>query len=609
MSGNPSFTRTDIFRLKTYGLIGDGATAALVGRDGSIPWFCLPRFDSPPLFCGILDARRGGTFRIAPEGLTESRHYYEPDTAVLVTEMRTVAGTVRLTDAMLLRSGADLREDVSAGRRELLRHVHVLRGRVRLKITIEPRGGATFDQRGDGLRVRCVDQDRLDLQLWAGAPLKGSDTIIDLKSGDQLPLLLRWGGEQFHHHPLSPSERLTTTRKAWRRWAALVKYDGPLAGMVKRSAITLKLLDHFKSGAIVAAPTSSLPEELGGERNWDYRYAWIRDAALSVYALQRVGLPREAAGFLGCVLDAVEGEVEREGRPRVLYNLDGRRPSKEAVDPHLEGYRRSVPVRWGNGASEQRQHDVFGEIIDCAYQWTRHHGEVTEALWRKLRRLIDAAGREWREPDQGIWEVRTSGRRFTYSTALCHVALDRGIRMAERFGLPCDLSRWKTEADTVVQAIVNEAWDPRLNSFTEHLGGGGLDASLLALPIRRVIPADHPRMAATTEAVVRRLSAGNGLLYRYRVEESPDGLAGHEGAFLLCSFWLVDNWAKQGRFEEALELYESLCARANSLGLLPEQIDPSSGAFLGNYPQAFSHIGVIASGVCLGRVRREMNAS
>ncbi len=422
--------------LEDYGLIGDGTTAALVGRDGSIPWLCLPRFDSAPLFGGILDARRGGSFRITPEGLTESRHYYETDTAILVTEMRTSTGTVRLTDAMLFRSGADLREDVAAARRELMRHAHVLSGRVRLKITIDPRGGATFEPRGDGLRMRCADHDDLDLQLWAGTALNGPETIVDLKSGDRLPILLRWGGGPFRHHHVEPGELLTATRKAWRRWAALVKYDGPRADMVQRSAITLKLLDHFESGAIVAAPTSSLPEGLGGERNWDYRYAWIRDAALSVYALQRVGLPREAAGFLGWVLDAVEGEVEREGRPRVLYDLDGRRPPMEGMDAHLEGYRRSAPVRWGNGASEQRQHDVFGEIVDCAYQWSRHHGGVTEALWEKLRRLIDAAATEWREPDQGIWEVRTSGRRFTYSTALCHVALDRGIRIAEQFGLP-----------------------------------------------------------------------------------------------------------------------------------------------------------------------------
>ncbi|OQW32331.1 MAG: glycoside hydrolase family 15 [Nitrospira sp. SG-bin1] len=591
--------------LEDYGLIGDGTTVALVGRDGSIPWLCLPRFDSPPLFCGILDTHHGGAFTIQPDGLSEARHYYEPDTAILVTELRAKTGVVRLTDAMPVRSGADLTEDVAAGRHELLRYAQVISGHVRLHIRLEPRGGAKIERRGDGLRLRCLEQEDLDLQLRAGVPLQGLDSTLDLKAGERVPIILGWSAGHHHHHPIEAEDLLSATRDAWRRWTAHIDYDGPQTEAVRRSAVTLKLLDHFDSGAIIAAPTSSLPEEIGGVRNWDYRYAWIRDAALSVYALLRVGLPQEAAGFLGWVLDA----VEKDGRPRVLYDIDGDGPLKETEDQRLEGYRRSAPVRWGNGAAEQRQHDVFGEIVDCAYQWTRHHGGVSEALWEKLRRLIDAAGQEWHEPDQGIWEVRTSGRRFTYSTALCHVALDRGVRIAERFGLPCDLSRWKTEADRIVRAITDEAWSPQLKSFTEHLGGGGLDASLLALPIRRVIPADHPRMIATTEAVVHHLGAGKGLLYRYRLEDSPDGLTGHEGAFLLCSFWLVDNWAKQGRIDEALELYESLCARANPLGLLPEQIDPSSGAFLGNYPQAFSHIGVIASGVILGRLCRARKTS
>lgn len=586
--------------LEDYGLIGDGTTAALVGRDGSIPWMCLPRFDSPPLFCGILDAGRGGAFTIQPENVQETRHYYEPNTAVLVTELRTKTGVVRLTDAMLFRSGANLAEDAVAGRRELLRYVRVLKGSVRLHITVEPRGGADVERRSDGLRLRCLEQGDLDLQLWAGFPLQGLNTVIDLKAGDRVPVILRWSVGHYHHHTFDAENLLGATRSAWRRWASRVEYDGPQWDAVRRSAITLKLLDHFENGAIIAAPTSSLPENIGGIRNWDYRYAWIRDAALSVYALHRVGLPQEAAGFLGWVLDA----VEKDGRPRVLYDIDARCPQKETEDQGLEGYQRSAPVRWGNGAAEQRQHDVFGEIVDCAYQWTRHHGTVTDALWEKLRGLINAAGQEWQEPDQGIWEVRTPGRRFTYSTALCHVALDRGVRIAERFGLACDLSRWKTEADCILRTIIEEAWNPRLNSFTEHLRGGSLDASLLALPLRRVIAADHPRMVATTKAVVRHLGAGQGLLYRYRHDESPDGLEGHEGAFLLCSFWLVDNLAKQGRLDEAVGLYESLCSRANPLGLLPEQIDPSSGAFLGNFPQAFSHVGVIASGVNLERLCR-----
>jgi len=583
--------------LEDYGLIGDGSTSALVGRDGTIPWLCVPRFDSSALFCGILDAARGGAFTIAPEDLIKSRQFYEPDSGVLVTEMRGRSGMVRLTDALTLRSGADLAEDASAARGELLRSVRVLGGPVRLRIAVEPRGGAVAESRGGGLRLRCLSQPSLDLQLWVSVPLEGLRTTLDLDAGDQISLVLRWGGGHRRHHPVSPDELLGGTLEVWRRWTRRFAYEGPREPLVRRSAITLKLLDYFPTGAIVAAPTASLPEEIGGVRNWDYRYAWIRDAAFSVYALRRIGLTEEAASFLGWVLDA----VERHGRPKVLYDVDGEIPQPEREDPELEGYRASRPVRWGNAADEQRQHDVFGEILDCAYQWASRDGEIDPALWVKLSELIEGARREWRKPDHGIWEVRTPGRPFTYSAALCYTALDRGAAPAERFGLPGDVKGWRAEAEEIRRAILKDAWDPKLNSLTEHLGGGGLDASALALPLRRVIPADHPKMVATTEAISGRLGAGAGLLYRYLPEESPDGLSGHEGAFLLCSFWLVDNLALQGRIDEAAELYDSLCSRANPLGLLPEQIDPASGAFLGNYPQAFSHIGVISSGFNLAR--------
>ncbi|MCP9439747.1 MAG: glycoside hydrolase family 15 protein [Nitrospira sp.] len=587
--------------IEDYGLIGDGATTALVGRDGTVAWLCVPRFDSPPLFCSLLDRERGGSFRIAPDEVREAAQWYEPDSTVLVTEMRCAGGTLRITDCCPLIAGADLTEDLSVTRRELLRSLTVTEGTVRLIIEIEPRGGSEAEPRYGGLRIRCLARPDLCLHLAATVHLTGLRTAVSLKAGQSAHLLLNWRHSCSSGSTFDPERLREDTTLVWRRWLANLKYDGPQESLIRRSALTLKLLDHFENGAIVAAPTSSLPELIGGTRNWDYRYAWVRDAAFSVYALHRIGLSHEAAGFLGWVLDA----VDRDGSPSVMYDLDGRMPPQEREDGELEGYRRSRPVRWGNAAATQRQHDIYGEILDCAYQWAAHHGTIPLPLWDRLRKLAEAAGREWRTPDHGIWEVRTSGRPFTYSAALCQVALDRAVRMAERFSLPGSLDRWRVTAEEIREAILTEAWDERRHSFTEHLGGGGLDASLLTLPLRRVIAASHPKMVATTRAIVERLGAGNGLLYRYVPEESPDGIAGHEGAFLLCSFWLVDNLAQQGRLDEAMDLYDSLCARAGSLGLLPEEIDPSTGAFLGNYPQAFSHIGVISSGVNLARWLRK----
>jgi GH15 family glucan-1,4-alpha-glucosidase len=592
----PLSRRDGYLPIEDHGLIGDGATAALVGRDGAIPWLCVPRFDSPPLFCGLLDADRGGAFTVAPEHLVASRHYYEPDSGVLVTELRGPDGLLRVTDALTLRAGADLSEDAPAGRRELLRSVRVLEGRVRLLVEIAPRGGAEAERRRGGWRIRSVERPELDLQLDAGRPLTGLRSTLDLEAGETLDLTLRWGRDTHRYRPYGAAERLRSTVDAWQRWLDAFRYDGPQPDLVRRSAITLKLLDHVANGAIVAAPTSSLPEAIGGPRNWDYRYAWVRDAAFAVYAFRRVGLEHEALGFLAWVLDA----AERDGRLHVLYDIDGMPPPPEREDPDLEGYRRSAPVRWGNGAAEQIQHDVYGEVLDCAYLWAMR-GSIDPALWTELRAQVETARGSWDRPDQGIWEVRTPGRVFTYSAALCQVALDRGARLAKRYGLPGDVAGWRADARRIADAILADAWDPTIGSLTEHLGGGGLDASLLALPLRHVVPYDHPRMVATTTAIAERLGAGDGLLYRYRTETSPDGLAGKEGAFLLCSFWLVDNLVGQGRLDEAAALYETLCARANPLGLLPEQIDPSSGAFLGNFPQAFSHIGLISSGVNLAQ--------
>ena len=483
--------------IEDHGLIGDGSTAALVGRDGSIPWLCVPRFDSQPLFARILDASRGGAFVIAPEGVTEARQYYEDDTAVLVTELRCPTGLVRLRDALALRGGADLSEDLNAARGELLRHVQVLEGRVRLHVRLDVYGGASSEAWGGELRIRPEQQPDLVLRMVSMWPVSGLDSVHDLEAGEEGCFTLRWTGWAGAADAVPPEQRLEDTSNAWRRWMEKLEYEGPRREQVRRSALTLKMLDHVANGAMVAAPTSSLPEAIGGSRNWDYRYVWIRDAAFSVYALDRVGLYHEAGGFLNWVLR----QLERDGRPRVLYDIDGNAPQPEQAVTDLEGYRKSPPVRWGNAAGDQQQHDVFGEILDCAGMWTRHHGPPGRELWQKLRALVEAAGESWNQPDHGIWEVRSPGRTFTYSAALCQVALDRGARMATRYDLPGDAEGWRAQADYIRQRVIEDSWDEKAQSFTEHLGGGALDASLLTLPLRRVLEATHPRMVATTEAI------------------------------------------------------------------------------------------------------------
>jgi alpha,alpha-trehalase len=593
----PVRRRDGYLALEDLGLIGDGTTCALVGLDGSVPWLCLPRFDSEPLFCGLLDQGRGGSFTVAPDEVTEARQRYEPDTAVLVTELRGPTGLVSVTDVLALHPGSVLSEDAPAGRHELIRSALVLDGSVRLRVEIAPRGGATAYAAAGGLTMQARGRHDLDLHVRCNRPLESLRTVHELRAGDRLDVVLSWAGAQ-RRHRFTAEELVAATGRSWQRWMEAFHYDGPEAALVRRAAITLKLCDHWSNGALVAAPTSSLPAPIGGVRNWDYRYAWIRDASFSVYALRRIGFEEEAEAFLGWVLDT----FEHGSAPKIMYDLGGGAVPDELVDPDLEGYRRSAPVRWGNGAADQRQHDVYGEVLDCAYQWVRGGGRLEASLWTRLASLADLAMDAWRLPDQGIWEVRSEGRVFTYSAGLCHVALDRAARLAETLGLPGPVSAWRRAAGDLRERVLEGSWDEDAHTLSEHLdGGGGLDASLLALPLRRVVPADHPRMVATTAAVADRLGAGGGLLYRYLHSDSPDGIAGDEGAFLLCSFWLVENLAKQGQVDEAADLYASLCARSSSLGLLPEQIDPSSGEFSGNFPQAFSHIGVIAAGVTLAR--------
>ncbi|ULE34089.1 glycoside hydrolase family 15 protein [Mycobacterium sp. IDR2000157661] len=579
-----------------YALIGDGNGCALVGRDTAIEWLCVPRFDYPPAICGLLDPQRGGVFRILAEEVLAASQFYEPDTGVTVTRVQTAHGIAEVVDAFLLSPDADLSRQAYAGAGELLRRVQVLAGRVAIRPDIQLRCGAVRSRFWAGVLLQPDDDRVPELRLFVDPALDAESPVV-LESGQGADVVLRWAPGSARLQRTDWPRKLSPTVSAWRTFAAEIDYDGPQRDLVRRSALTLKLLDYTQNGAIVAAPTSSLPEEIGGERNWDYRYTWVRDAAFSVYALRRIGLPQEADRFMSWVLDA----VERDGVPRVMYTLDGVAPPPEVLDRELSGYRGSAPVRWGNAAAEQTQHDVYGEIADCVYQWARAGNAVDDEIWSHLLSMAESAAANVRKPDHGIWEVRSSGRPFTYSVAMCQVALDRTARLGSSLEMPCDIQRFAAQADELRELILADAWDEGMQSLTEQLGGGALDASLLALPLRRVLPATHPRMVATTRAVEARLGAGDGLMYRYLPDSSPDGLAGHEGAFLLCSFWLVDNLAYQGELDRALQLYDSLCARAGPLGLLPEEIDPGTGAFLGNYPQAFSHIGVISSGINLTR--------
>lgn len=570
----PVVSRDGYLPIEDHGLIGDGSTCALVGRDGAITWLCLPEFDSPPFLAGILDAEYGGRFEIAPINTLASRQRYAEDSCVLVTSFVSDRGMLEVTDALTLRSGADLSEPVPAGRSELLRHARAVGGDVPLRISLIPKAGVTFDALATGWRFDWQQDGTQEVYLWSSVELRpdgrGLSAAITLRAGETLTLVLHWSGRfRLRQHPES-KKLIDQTVYAWRRWATGLDCEGSQAELMKRSAFTLKLLDHAETGAILAAATSSLPEWPGTPRNWDYRYTW-----------------------------------ERDGRPQVMYALDGSQPPEERQDPQLRGYRGSGPVRWGNEASHQLQQDVYGEIIDIAYQWSKSGKRVDKQLWAALTPIVEMAIKKWRVPDSGPWEIRSPGRPFTYSAALCYVAIDRAIRIARRDGLPYPKRRWETTAREIQQAALTQSWDAKRRRLTEHLGGsGGLDASLLTLPIRNVIDFEDPRMVSTTTAIATELDAGNGLLFRYLPQVSPDGLPGGEGAFLRCSFWLVDNLAGQGRVEEAHELYESLCSRANPLGLLPEQIHPDTGEFLGNFPQAFSHVGVLASGLRLLKAQR-----
>jgi len=600
--------------ISDYALIGDCHTAALVALDGSVDWYCLSRFDNPAVFCRLLDAERGGSLRLAPVGEFSSSRQYRGHTNVLETTFDAPSGRVRVTDLMPIYARAPSRAGYDVGTAQrLLRCVEGLAGDVELDIYFDP----TFDF------ARAAADITVASDLGAVATSGGTSLVLacpkvawEPRSGRGLRGRLRLEAEQRAWVALSTVTDRTDVRDAlafndgqaeleqtvqyWDDWASQCTYRGPYRQHVVRSALALKLLDHEPSGAIIAAPTTSLPEKIGGERNWDYRYAWLRDSALMLYALMSIGYPEEAVDFFSW-LDRVSGPHVGSA-PQIMYGVSGDTDLRERRLEHLVGYRQSRPVRLGNAAASQRQLDVYGEILRAAYLLFRlgTGRRPPDETWTVLRWLVDEASAQWTEADHGIWEVRGPPRHFLNSKLMCWAAVDRGVRLALEHGLEAPVNVWRRTREEIGGVLLLRGYNADLDAFTQALDGSNLDAAALRIPIVGFLPATDRRVRSTVDKIRRELTS-SGLVYRYRVSETNDGVAGDEGAFTLCSFWLVDALALGGRLNEASELFEQLLVHANDVGLLAEEIDPASGEMLGNFPQGFSHMGLINAAVNLAK--------
>ncbi|HEX6510659.1 MAG TPA: glycoside hydrolase family 15 protein [Chloroflexota bacterium] len=616
-------TTPDYCPIADYALIGDCHTAALVSKQGSIDWYCPCRFDEAAVLCRLLDARKGGYFSIAPEDPFSSSHRYRGDSNVLETTFRCESGAeVLLTDFMPIyrRTQHRLGHDVGTTR-QILRMVEG----GQTPCSVEARFKPTFDFARGQTELRLAPgkgaiarqgQHRLvlygpkleDVSLEAGV-FRGR---LDLRPGEHSWLVLSYAsselGVQDALEPDVSVQDLRRTLEYWKDWIGCCRYKGPYQEAVFRSALTLKLLIHEPTGAVVAAPTTSVPELIGGVRNWDYRYTWLRDASLMLYALSTLGFHEEATDYINWLAETCGGDPEV--RPQIMYTVDGSRDLPERELGHLEGYRGSGPVRVGNAASNQHQLDIFGDIMAAAYHF-RHtveaddsvtpvpapHQRLSRRNWRLLTGFVEQAAAEWQDPDSGIWEVRGDERQFTYSKVMCWVALDRGIRLAEEQRLRAPLDRWRKICGDIRTAILERGWNEKLGAFTQVLDGHELDASVLAMSRYGLLAASDRRVQSTVDRIREQLTR-NGLVERYH---APDGLPGSEGTFALCSFWMVDALALGGRIDEARELYERLLTYRNDVGLLSEEIEPTSTSdrLLGNFPQGFSHMALIGSAMDL----------
>jgi GH15 family glucan-1,4-alpha-glucosidase len=582
--------------IRDYAVIGDGRTVALVGRNGSIDWLCLPDLDSPSVFGALLDDERGGRFALAPEEPHEVSRRYIPDTNVLETAFTTASGAVRVTDALTLPHGG------LAPLRELARRVEGLAGTVRLRWRVEPRFGygsrtARIERRG-AVTVAAAGADALAVSAWDAGPSEVDGRSVagtfEIGQGQRALLALAAARAEPLVFPsrAAVEDRLDATIAFWPGWCEACTYQGPWKDAVRRSALALKLLVYAPSGAIAAAPTTSLPETIGGERNWDYRFCWIRDTAFTVESLLQLGCTEEAHSFFWWFMHAT-----RLTRPKVqvLYRLDGGAHAPERTLP-LAGYRDSWPARTGNAAAGQLQLDTLGDLLDTAWVYVSRGHRIDADTGRELADVADFVCQAWSEPDHGIWEVRTAPRHFTHSKMMCWVALDRAVKLAGAGQLPArHARRWREEAERIRAFIETRCWSEGHGSYVRVADGHDLDAALLLMAVERYHDPRHPRIVSTVEAIRRELAVGP-LVYRYT---GADGLRGSEGVFLACSFWLVEALALAGRSDEAARTMDALVGLANDVGLYAEEIDPTTREFLGNFPQGLVHLALVSAAVAL----------
>jgi GH15 family glucan-1,4-alpha-glucosidase len=597
--------------ISDHGLIGDLQTTALVSTDGTVDWFCCPRFDSPSVFASLLDAERGGYFRIAPDASDYvSRQLYFPDTAMLITRFMTEDGVGEVTDFMPIAGTAP------TGRHRLVRLLRTVRGTMRFVMEVRPRfdygraphkleitdDGFVFNSGGMELTLNPVGERAVSLgDQGLTVERLGDDIRISrtLREGEVSGVVMESMGGRPRRIPPAELEQLAgDTAAFWRGWVGQSTYRGRWREMVARSAMTLKLMTYAPSGALVAAPTAGLPELTGGERNWDYRFTWVRDASFSVHALLGLGYVEEAAGFGRWLRDRVEESKDQDAHPlKIMYRVDGSSDLHEETLDHFEGWRGSRPVRIGNGAADQLQLDIYGEAMDAIHNADSRGLGPAHQGWMDLARMMDWVCEHWDQPEEGIWETRGGRKDFTYGRFQCWVALDRMIRLASNHGRPGNVSRWTAERDKIYEQIMDRGWHQQKGAFTQHYGTDVLDASLLLMPLMGFVTPTDPRWLSTLKAMDQEL-VSDSLVYRYNPSASPDGLRGHEGTFSLCTFFYVDALARAGRLTEAELTLQKMHTYANHLGLYSEEIG-LTGEQLGNFPQAFSHLAHINAAINL----------